>query len=79
MFLPDLPLKCAAAPHEAVIFIGNSLKLFVLLQMNSGIIIPCKRTRQERQISSDNDSVSLYFGLWHNQVPKKSVNTTVQL
>lgn len=34
--------------------------------MNSGIIIPCKRTGQGRQMSSDNDSASLYFGLISN-------------
>lgn len=31
--------------------------------MNSGIVIPCKETEQGRQIPSDNDSASLYFGL----------------
>lgn len=58
------PTKICSNPTQGcVFFIGNPLKPFILLQMNCGIVIPCKETEQERQIPSDNDSASLYFGL----------------
>lgn len=51
-------------PHQTRLCfsIGNPLKPFILLQKNSGIVTPCKGTGQGKQISSDNDSASLYFG-----------------
>lgn len=58
------PTKICSNPTQGcVFFIGNPLKPFILLQMNCDIVIPCKETEQERQIPSDNDSASLYFGL----------------
>lgn len=62
-FLPGLPLKYVAAPYKAVFFIGNPLKPFILLQMNPGGVLLCKRARQGKQVSSDNDGGSSYFVL----------------